>query len=286
MISFSVISLLSGVISIIAIMIVFSIFNKVFQEDYKKPWLYIGVSTIFLGSSQILRFISATFNVYIVNNLITEAITYMLDFVSITILTYALILEMLILKFYKGKFVKMKFVPIQEGTLSGDLDINVSNGSSYLAVKKDKKYLIEQFSEATKKGFEGFLVTEDNPKEIRDKYKIFKTPIAWISHIDSDINSQYLKDALDENSDIVDPLQLNNIINYVDNFIEQSQNPFVMVDLNLVLRTNNYTIVLEFLKYIAHRVERFNGVLIFLINIDILKNDQIQELHGFLKELE
>lgn len=286
MISFSIISLISGILSIISILIVLSIFNKVYQEDYKKPWLFIGISTIFLASSQIIRFFAGSFNFYIINLQVTEAITYILDFISITILTYALFLELLILKYIKGKFVKMKFIPVQEGTLSGELDINVSNGTSYLAIKKDKKYLTEQFSEAVKKGFEGFLITEENPKEIRNKYKIFKTPIAWVSHIDSALDSKYLKDSLDENSDIVDPLQLNNIINYIDNFLEQSQNPFLIIDLNLILRTNNYNIILEFLKYISSRNERFHGVLIFLINIDILKQDQIQELKTFLTELE
>jgi hypothetical protein len=210
----------------------------------------------------------------------------MLDFISIMFLTYGLILEQVILKYFKGKFVKMKFIPVQEGTLGGEIDLNVSNGSSYIAVKKDKKYLLEQFSQATKKGFEGFLITEDNPKQIRSKYNLQKTPIAWISQIDMGIDSNYLKDSLDENSDIVDPLQLNNLITFVDNFLEQSQNPFLMVDLNLLLRTNNYTIVLEFLKYLTSRTERFNGILITLINIDIIKNDQIQELQTFMNDLE
>lgn len=286
MISFSFISLLSGIISVIAIIIVLSIFNKVYQEDYKRPWLFIGISTLFLGSSQIIRFLSGSFYIYIINSNITEAITYLLDFISITILTYALILEQVILKYFKGKFVKMKFIPVQEGSLGGEIDLNVSNGSSYLAVKKDKKYMIEQFSEATKKGFEGFLMIEDNPKEIRSKYNLQKTPIAWISQIDISLSSSYLKDSLDENSDIVDPLQLNNLITYVDNFLEQSQNPFLMIDLNLLLRTNNYTIILEFLKYLTSRIERFNGILIALVNIDILTNDQVQEIQYFMKDLE
>lgn len=286
MISFSIISLLSGFISVIAIIIVLSIFNKVYQEDYKKPWLFIGISTLFLASSQILRFLAGFFNIYIINLNITEAITYILDFISIVFLTYALILEQVILRYFKGKFVKMKFIPVQEGTLGGEIDLNISNGASYFAIKKDKKYMLEQFTQATKKGFEGFLIIEDNPKEIRTKYNLQKTPIAWISQIELELDSKYLKDSLDENSDIVDPLQLNNLITYVDNFLEQSQNPFIMIDLNLLFRTNNYTIVLEFLKYLASRTERFNGILIVLINIDILKNNQIEEIKTFMNDLE
>ena len=286
MISLSLISLLSAGLSIISILIVLAIFNKVYEEEYKRPWFFIGISTLFLASSQLIRFFSGFLGINIINSSVTEAISYMFDFISIAILTYALILEQMILKYFKGKFVKMKFLPVQEGSLGGDIDLNVSKGNAYIAVKKDKKYILEQVSQATKKGFEGFLIIEDNPKQIRVKYELVKTPIAWISHIDSSINSDFLKDSLDENSDVVDPIQLNNIITYLDNFLEQGVNPFILLDLNLILRTNNYAIVLEFLKYITSRIERFSGILIAQVNIDILKNDQIEELKGFMKELE
>lgn len=286
MITFSFISLLSGIISIFAIIIVFFIFNKVFEEEYKRPWLFIGISTIFLALSQILQFLAGSFSLRIINMQVTEAITYILDFIAISILAYGLLLEQLILKYYKGRFVKMKFIPVQEGTLGGEIDLNVNNGSSYLAIKKDRNYLLSQFAAATKKGFEGFLITETNPQEIRKKYSISKTPIGWISHIDSGINSEYLKDSIDESSDIIDPLQLNNLINFIDNFIEQAQNPFIMLELNLLLRTNNYSIAIEFLKYIASRIERYNGILICMLNVDILKKDQVEGLQEFLKELE
>lgn len=286
MVAFSLISLLSAIMSVIAILIVFLIFTKVYQEEYKRPWLFIGISTLFLGSSQLLRFLSGSLGVYIINSTTTEAITYILDFIAVTILAYALLLEQMILIYIKGKFIKMKFIPVQEGSLDGDIDMNVSNGVSYLSVKRNRNEMFSQFSQATKKGFEGFLIVEENPKEIREKYQIFKTPIAWVSHIDSSIDSRYLKDSLDENSDIIDPLQLNNIINFIDNFLEQSQNPFVMIDLNMILRTNNYTIVIEFLKYVSSKIERYNGVFICLLNTDILKKDQIDELGMFLKNLE
>lgn len=286
MISFSFIALLSALISIIAIIIVFSIFKKVFQEEYKRPWLFIGISTIFLVTSQLISFLSGFFQINIINSATTEAIMYILSFISITILTYALLLELMILKYYKGKFVKMKFIPVQEGTLGGEIDLNVSNGSSYIAFKKDRNYMLEQFSEAVKKGFEGFLLTENNPKTIRTKYELFKTPIGWISHIDSSLDSKYLKDSLDENSDIIDPLQLNNLINYIDNFLEQAQAPFILLELNLLLRTNNYTIVIEFLKYITAKIQKYNGIMICMLNIDILKPNQMEELEECLTKLE
>lgn len=279
------ISLISAFISVAAILIVLFIFRKVFQENYKKPWLYIGISTLFLAFSQLFKFLNGFFEIQIINQTLSEFILYILDFIAILILTYGLLLELLILKFYKGKFVKFKFIPVQEGTLGGELDINVSTSNAYLALKKDREFLLKQFSEATKKGFEGFLIGENPPKEIRIKYQIPKTPIAWITQIENqDIN--YTRDNLDEFSDIVDPININNIITFVDSFLEQSESPFIMIELNLILRVNNFTIAQEFLKYIANRVINYNGILIYLINADVLQKSEIAELQTFLKEIE
>jgi len=286
MISFSFISLLSATLSVVSIIIVLNIFKRVYEEDYKKPWLFIGISTIFLVSAQLLQFSYNSFDLRIINGQITEIIIHILEFISITILTYALLLEYLILKYYKGKFVKMKFIPIQEGTLGGELDLNIESGISYLATKKDKNVLLNSTTQAIKKGFEGFLLIEENPRNIRTKFNLSKTPIAWISQIDSSIDSDYLKDSLDENSDIVDPLHLNNIINYIDNFLEQSQNPFIFIDLNLLIRTNNFTIFEEFLRYVSEKTQKYNGILIANLNNNILQGNQIKELNNFLRDLE
>lgn len=285
MIKGSVLLLFSAIISVIAIFIVIAIFKKVYQEDYKKPWLYIGISTLFLVFSQILRFLNDFYNIQIVNQIITEYLFYLSDFISITILAYALLLEMLILKYYKGKFVKMRFIPVQEGTLNGELDLNISPKNSYLAYKKDRNFLLEQFTQATKKGFEGFLLTETNPRDIRMKYGIIKTPIAWITQMQRDAEQSY-KRFLDSNSDVVDPIQMNNMVNFIDNFLEQSQSPFVMLELNLLYKINNKEIVNEFLTYIKSKVEKYEGIFICLINTDVLQNNEIEEIKEFLRELE
>lgn len=281
----SAISLFSAVVSIFAILISLGIFRKVYEENYKKPWLYIGISSLILAFSQLFRFLNGFFMIQVLNQDVTEFLFYVLDFISIMVLTYGIFLESLILRYYKGKFVKFKFIPVQEGSMDGDLDINVANGFAYLALKKDRDFLLKQFSEATKKGFEGFLIGETPPLDIRKKYNIEKTPIAWINQSDSS-KSSYVKEYLDDFSDIVEPININDIISFIDNFLEQSQNPFIMIDLNLILKINNFTIVSEFLKYIANRIIKYDGVLICLINNHELEKSNLAELNTFLKQLE
>lgn len=282
--SISAISLLSVLMSILAIYLVFSIFQKVYTQKQRRPWLFIGVSAVFLAFSELLRFAYSQYKFVFISINVTEALIYILVFISMSFLAYGLLLEHLILKYYKGKFVKIKFVPVQEGALNGDLDLNISNSNSYLALKKDRHFLLEQFSKATKVGYEGFLISESNPKELRAKLKLEKTPIAWISSIEQE--SHYIKELLDENSGIVDPLHINDIISYIDNFLEQSSNPFILIECNDLIRSNNFNILEELFKYVDSKIKKYNGIVVLMINQDILNKNQISSLEKFLLDLE
>ncbi|MFW5704438.1 MAG: DUF835 domain-containing protein [Nanoarchaeota archaeon] len=281
------ISILSGVLAIFAISIGFNIFNKVYQENYKKPWFFIAFAAVFLGLGHLLRFLTGFELLYVGTDFVTELVINILDFLALVIFTYALVLEYLILQYYKGKFVKMKFVPVQEGTLGGELDINVSEGNSYLALKKDRNFMLEQFAEATKSGFEGFLITETSPREIRTRYKLEKTPVAWVNAVSDEAKgASYIKNSLDESSDIVDPMKINNMITFIDNFLEQAQAPFIMLELGQILKNNNHTIVFEFLRYLNERIVKYNGILICTLNVDVLDEPEVVELEDILRKLD
>jgi len=284
--SISLVSLLSAGISVCALILVILIFRRVYQEEYRRPWLFIGVSAIFFAVSELLRFVSVYFGRYIINSDITSIIIYFLAFISISFLTYGLLLEYLVLNYIKGKFVKMKLIPVQEGSIDGKLEIDVTKGKSYLALKKEKPFMLEQFSQATKSGYEGFLLTEMNPREVRTKFSLPKTPIAWINQIENSTDSQYVKDSLDENSDLVDPLQINNIISFIDNFLERSNTPFVVIDLNLLIKVSNFSIVNELLNYVSSKVNKKDGVLICMVNTDVLSKSNIEIMKEYLLELE
>ncbi len=287
MASSSIISLFSAIISIIGIIIVFFILNKVYQENYKKPWIFIGLSAIFLAISQLMNFFAGSLNIYIYNSSTTEFISLIVEFISMTLLTYGLFLESMILKFYKGKFVKFKLVPVQESNLGGNLDIDVINGNSYLTLKKTSNFLIEQLTQATRKGYEGFLITSQTPKIIRNKFGLDKTPIAWISNLNSNIVGNYVNESIDENSELVDPIKLNDLISFTDNFLDAAENPFILFELDLLLSKNSYSIIFEFIKYTASKVKNRNGIAIYSINNnEILSQSQIIELKNILQIIE
>ncbi len=286
MISFSFLAILSAILSAISIIIVLSIFKRVYQEEYKRPWLFIGISTIFFASGQIIQFLYDNTTLRIINSMITLTLTYIFNFISVSMLTYGLLLEKLILKYYKGKFVKFKFIPIQEGTLGGELDIDIDFSTSYISINKNLNILFEEFSKAVQKGFEGFLITESNPQEIRERWKIYKTPIAWISQLEENSDSEYIRNSLGYNSGIINPIRLNDLISFVDSFLEQAENSFILMELDSILKSNNFSIIIEFLQYISTKISRYNGTLICTINNSSISASQKMELENILKPLD
>lgn len=286
MISISLISLISFIFSVIAIILAFLIFKKVFEEQYKRPWLFIGISSIFLGLNQILVLLNSNFGLEIYNNNLTNIILYTLNFLAIVILTYGLFLEVVILRYFKGKFVKMKLMPVQEDEIGEDFNINIIRGKSYRIVNKNISKSLEEISKAIKKGFEGFVIVEKTPKEIREKYKILKSPIVWLSQVDQNLDENYLKEYLDENSENLNPLQINQLITFIDNFLTQSQNPFIFLELNLILETNNSSIVLELVKYISNKINRYRGIFIIFFDETLISSSQLNDIKEFIYDLE
>ncbi|MCA9486596.1 DUF835 domain-containing protein [Candidatus Woesearchaeota archaeon] len=282
--AFSSLHLVTAGIAVTALVVSFLIFNKVYQEKYKRPWMFIGISTIFFTISEILRFYTEFFTYFFAgSNTVTQFILLATNFIALTCLCYGIFLEHLILKYYKGRFVKMNLVPVQEEQVRTDVKVSIRTGASYIATKKDELEVKEQFALATKKGFEGFLVTEELPKEVRATYSLLKTPIVWL-HSSSQEDSA--RGQLDENSELLDPMQLNQLIVYIDSFLEQSQNPYIFIVLDPFFRMNSFAIVFEFIKYISAKVQRNRGVLVCLVDEKSIAGTELTELESELRPYE
>lgn len=251
-------ALISGISFVISLIIV----RKVFDEEYRRPWFFITLSVLIYAPAQLLRYLEIGNYLQIPNLL---SIIYSLEFIAQGLLMYGLLLEFFILRYVKGKFVKMRFIPVQEGSLDGMLSIDVSKSQTYFSYKKDRDYLTNAFSEAVKKGYQGFLITQQSPFDIRKRYSLPKTPILKISNPDTSITNTII----DSNSQSVDALHFNEIIRDIDNFYDQAKNPFILIELDEILRYNPFEIVLELIQYLKSKNERFNGILITSINEDV-----------------
>ena len=280
-------SFLSFIASLIGIFLVFLIFRKLYEDKYRRPWVFIGFATVLLGLSMILEFLSSIFKNYISGQeIISTTIISFFLFVGILFLVYGVFLEFLILRFYKGRFVKTQFIPVIEGTLGGHINLNVKYGISYISHIKDKEFLLKQFSNSVKRGFQGFLITESSPKKIRKKYNIEKTPILWINESKNISEEDTIKKEVDKSSGSSSPFEINDIVSFIDEFLEQSKKPFILFEITSILKKNNEDIINDFINYLKHKISKYEGFIIFLINENLIESEENDKLKDLLKELE
>ncbi len=248
--------------SIISFILALLIVRKVFDDEYKRPWFFISLGMLIYSPTQILRYLNDA------GYLIESAVSFIYAFELIAhgLLMYGLLVEFFILRYIKGKFVKMRFTPVQEGSMDGILPIDVTKGHSYLAYKKDSKYMLNVFSQAVKKGYEGFLITQQYPLNLRGEYGLIQTPILMITNPESSV----VNSVIDENAQSVDALHFSSIINDIDNYLEQAKNPFIMMQIDEILQYNPFNIVLELLEYLKAKNSRYESILILQINTDIV----------------
>ena len=268
-------ALFASVSFILSLLIV----KKVFDEEYRRPWFFITLSVLLYAPSQILRYLNIQSIVLIPN---IESLIYSLEFASSGLLMYALLLEFIILKYIKGRFVKMRFVPVQEGRVDGTLSIDVSKAQTYFAYKKDHNHIMDSFKEAVQKGYQGFLITQFSPLNIRKDYGLVKTPILLISSPENSLTNT----VIDSNAQSIDALHFNTIIKDIDTFYEQAKSSFIVFELDMILRYNSFEIVIELIEYLKSKNQRYEGVLLLTVNEDVTSYANISRLKEICNELE
>jgi hypothetical protein len=281
-------SMLSVFVSILSIFLIIKIFSKVYNDEYKRPWLFIAFCSLFLGASEMIDFLSNSFQIYIFSKDSSKLASDFLIFISNSFLAYGILLEFLIINYMKGKYVKLKFVPLSEGSASGGLDLNVSFSKSYICFNERKKEVLEEICYGFKNGYQGFLLLEQNPIEVKGKYNLERTPICYIYEIKNrQIYDEYKKEFNKKaNIDICDPHELTNFLNYISTFLEQADKPIIAFQLDSILKKNEYSIVNDFVNYIKKKVEKYNGICIFLVNEKEIEFKEIDELKFLLNEID
>lgn len=275
----SVLLLVGALFSVISFFFAFLILRKVFEEEYRRPWLFISFSVFLFAPAQVLRFIYAdSFNDSELSSLI-----YGLEFVGHACLAYALLLEFAILRYIKGRFVKMRFIPVQEGSVDGTLSIDVTKSQSYLAYKKDRGYLLKSFKEAVTKGYQGFLLTSYPPYVVRRDHGLIKTPILMITNPEND---ELPNLSSDTNAQSADALHFNEMIRDIDNFYEQAKSAFILIELDEILKYNPFDIILELLQYLKAKNSKYGGILIISINQDYVIYSNLLRVKQLFHELE
>lgn len=281
MINYSAISYLTIVFAVFSFLFSFLLSTRIYTQKHKRPWIFISISCFFI----VVKTIFMITDVVIYSQDLTYFIILFLEFTSVVLVLFSVLLEYMIVKFYKGKFVEFKVNPIEEGSLSGQLDLDVRTGRAYFAYKGNKKKLLKEFAKATRIGFNGLLITQFPPLRVREEFFLERTPIVWV--IDNSVtNSKFIKENTTDNSDVLAPTNIDSIINDFDNFTQSTtRKPFILIEIDDVLAQNSNSIVFEMLSYMKNKISLKGGVLIAHIDRE-LEAYELEEIKSFMSKLE
>ena len=105
--------------------------------------------------------------------------------------------------------------------------------------KADKSYAI--FKDMVFHGVEGLCITRMNPKFVRERYNLQRTPIRWLSTVSGENN--------------IDPTRLELLVTMVKDFMKVSKHGIVLLDgVEYLIAHNDFKQILRMLEYLNEAV--------------------------------
>tara|TARA_Y100000310_G_C20699863_1_gene828705 strand:- start:4258 stop:6243 length:1986 start_codon:yes stop_codon:yes gene_type:complete len=142
--------------------------------------------------------------------------------------------------------------PSKSISFSSDIkNSRFNHGSSYLIENPDSKDTAYHFFLYNLyQGNHGFILTSTKPEEVRKKYSLTSTPIAWITDTETDETSFGHHD-------------VEQIYGTIEQFLDENPNSFVMLDcLPTLIKHNNFKKVEYLLKRFNVLIKQHSAILI------------------------
>jgi hypothetical protein len=143
---------------------------------------------------------------------------------------------------------RLSLTPIKETVQAGKRQFELEFGSSYI-IKNDVEKAYEIFADNVFSGLEGLCITRKFPPKVREKYRLEKTPIIWLT------------DEKAQDQATVHSLQDLSIL--INNFLEKTSHAIVLLDGFEYLITNQgFEPFIRFLQLSRSRCEQHDSILI------------------------
>ncbi len=122
--------------------------------------------------------------------------------------------------------------PAVENTLSSEMKYHIEPGESYLIESHQPAEAFDIFIDAVTHGMQGFSICRIHPKRVKRKYGLKKTPILWLSTI--------------ETEDSVDPKDLAKITHLLHEFLKRATNSVILLEgIEYLIIQNNFEKVIK-----------------------------------------
>lgn len=259
-----IINVVAIIVSLVAVIYWIKLYRQVYRDDSRQAggwrWLFVSALGILLFNISSVFLLFVTSPVYEIMSVIGRTIIV----VSMTFGVYLLYTSM-------DKGLKYKFVPIvpvteDECEIKSILRHMLERGHSYLVSEEKPVKSNEIFLELVKHGVQGLYITRRNPREIREKYKLAKTPILWLS-------------SLKTREKNIDPTNILELSHTIKEFIRKTDDGVVILDgLEYLITQNNYNDILQFIQSLNDSIAMSNSRLIVPLDPSAVDNRQLHLL--------
>ncbi|MDY6964442.1 MAG: DUF835 domain-containing protein [Halobacteriota archaeon] len=172
-----------------------------------------------------------------------------------------------------SKLSGLDIKPVEEDErVETDMEFEIDNGNAYLIDSDSSDIGFEVFVDLVKHGKPGLCISRQNPIRIKERYKLEKTPVIWLTR------NEVTEVTCIHPTDLITKLQSTLV-----NFIKEANDGVVLMDgLEYLISQNDFSSVLKFVQAINDDLMMSKSRLIIPLDSNALDP---QRFHGLKKEM-
>ncbi|CAJ37246.1 PAS domain S-box protein [Methanocella arvoryzae] len=168
----------------------------------------------------------------------------------------------------------LRVVPVTENTAAPETSsaYRFDPGVIYLFDKKKRQDHMEVFADQVKHNIQGLCITRQNPKKIREKYGLEKTPIIWLNSGEGVAGESVIK-----------PDNMTSLGATIYKFMSEAKDGLILLDgMEYLMMRSSYETLLKFIHYLNDRIMMSNSRVVFCIDTRTIDERQ---LHILMSEM-
>lgn len=155
--------------------------------------------------------------------------------------------------------------PMTEKTLETEIKHRVNPMEGYIVLEKKPEKSFEIFVDLVTHGILGFVVSREYPEKLKEKYKLQKTPMLWLSE--------------SETKDAINPNDLPKLSFVIEDFTRKSTESVILLDgLEYLIIHTGFDTMLKYLHRLRDTVVLNNSRLIIPVNKEALSSKEFNML--------
>ncbi|MBT3465108.1 DUF835 domain-containing protein, partial [archaeon] len=161
---------------------------------------------------------------------------------------------------------------ILETTTNGKIDIELNPNNIYLLKEKNDSYAAELFVSTLNKGYAGLGMTRDNPKLIKEKFKLEKTPFIWLKKSKNKSDKSSLVNVKDLQKIMFD-------------FMNHGKSVILIERFDYIITQNEFKSSLNFLQSLRDVVMIKDSIIIISLNPNSLNDKELNLIESECKDI-